>query len=153
MPHRIVKLRPFRQQDYSFAERLYRETQQPLLSKIGGWDDKKTLSRFKKLFRRKEVRIILLGDIDVGWMQISESANEINIHQIHIEEEFRSRGIGTKLIRAILDYGRKKNKSVALYVVKNNPAQELYKRLGFTIIGEGEHKLHMRWRDIQEAKG
>jgi len=35
---------------------------------------------------------------------------------------------------------------VALGVLKNNPARQLYERFGFQVEREEEHKLFMRWR-------
>ena len=69
----------------------------------------------------------------------------ISLAQIHVEPPYRSRGIGMELIKDLLHDARTKTKPVSLSVVKHNPAQTLYERLGFRVIGEDETKLHMRW--------
>jgi ribosomal protein S18 acetylase RimI-like enzyme len=47
------------------------------------------------------------------------------------------------LIKDLLREARAKGKPVSLSVVRHNPAQRLYERLGFKVIGEDEIKLHM----------
>ena len=138
-------LRQARSSDYAFAEQLYFETMRPLLLDLGLWNGRRLRARFKRAFRADQGRIITSGDADIGWLQISESATEITLNQIHISAEFRSRGIGTRIIRDLLADAQRKRRPVVLSVVRNNPALALYQRLGFRIIGEDLEKLHMRW--------
>jgi ribosomal protein S18 acetylase RimI-like enzyme len=139
------ELRQARPSDYSFAEQLYFETMRPLLIDLGRWNGRRLKTRFKRAFRADHVRIISSGNTDIGWLQISESATEITLNQIHIIAEFRSRGIGTRIIRDLLAEAQRKLRPVVLSVVRNNPALALYQRLGFRIVGEDVEKLHMRW--------
>jgi ribosomal protein S18 acetylase RimI-like enzyme len=139
------ELRQARPSNYGFAEQLYFETMRPLLIDLGRWDERRLRARFKRAFRANHVRIIRSNDRDIGWLQISESATEITLNQIHIVAEFRSRGIGTRIIRDLLAHAQDKGLPVVLSVVRNNPALALYQRLGFRIIGEDVEKLHMRW--------
>ena len=141
----FFELRPARSSDYAFAEQLYFETIRPLLIDLGRWNERRLKARFARAFRANHVRIIRSGDMDIGWLQVSETTTEITLNQIHIIAEFRSRGIGTWIIRDILADAQGKQKPVVLSVVHNNPALALYQRLGFGIVGEDVEKLHMRW--------
>jgi ribosomal protein S18 acetylase RimI-like enzyme len=138
-------LRPARERDYPYTERLYIETMKPLLSRLDAWDEADVLAKFRSEYRPKEVRIITVGGRDVGFVHVEETRGGIRLAQIHVEPSYRSRGIGTKLIKDLLHDARAKTKPVSLSVVKHNPAQTLYERLGFKVIGEDETKLHMRW--------
>jgi len=63
---------------------------------------------------------------------------------ISVQNEFRGKGIGTALLRAMLDllqragYGQ-----TSLSVQKENPAADLYKRLGFTTLEEKDEDYLM----------
>ena len=47
-----------------------------------------------------------------------------------------TRGIGSKIIKEIIEEAKSKNIPVTLMVLNINPAVNLYKRLGFHIINE-----------------
>ena len=67
-------------------------------------------------------------------MQVSERDTDYNLAQIQLLEEFCGRGIGTLLIRELLERALRDGKTVSLSAVRNNRAIELYKRLGFRIV-------------------
>ncbi len=56
---------------------------------------------------------------------------------VGILEKYRNRGVGSKLIAALMDWaGKKGMKRLELSVMANNPAaKRLYKRLGFVVEG------------------
>jgi ribosomal protein S18 acetylase RimI-like enzyme len=149
-----VDLRPARKSDYDYAQRLYVETMRPLLTRLDAWDENDVIAKFRGHYNLDDVSIIMVNGRDAGFLQVEENADGITLAQIHIEAPYRSRGIGSRLIRDLLSESRAKSKPVSLSVVKHNPAQVLYERLGFQIAGQDETKLHMRYehgrsRDLQ----
>ena len=140
-----LEFRQARKDDYEFAEELYLETMKPRLVNLGAWNEQEVLANFKRLYKPNEIRIIQVDGLDAGWLQTIESEAAINLTQIHLQEKFRSTGIGSQLIRDLLRNARSKNKSVALSVVRNNPALTLYQRLGFKIVSESGYKIRMLW--------
>jgi ribosomal protein S18 acetylase RimI-like enzyme len=142
-PH--LDFRNARQEDYEFTEALYLETMKPRLIDLGAWNEREVIANFRGLFKPKEVRIILADGLDAGWLQTTEHDHSINLIQIHLKEQFRSAGIGSRLIRDLLRDAKSRKKSVALSVVRNNPALALYRRLGFKIVSSSGYKIHMLW--------
>jgi ribosomal protein S18 acetylase RimI-like enzyme len=140
-----VSLRPSRPDDYNFALDLYLESTRKLLIELGRWDENRVVARFKKGYKPDEVQVIRSGGADIGWIQTSNSADELHLDQLHLIDRFRNRGIGTSLIQGLLDRARRAGKTVGLNVIRGNPAIALYRRLGFRIAGEDEEKLKMRW--------
>jgi ribosomal protein S18 acetylase RimI-like enzyme len=61
---------------------------------------------------------------------------------------WRNRGIGTQLIRAILEEGRASVRSVALSVERWNSACRLYTRLGFREESSDDVYLRMRCNPV-----
>ncbi len=138
-------LRSADESDYRFTKKLYIRTMKPLLTILDAWDETDMINKFNGHYKLAEVQVILVDGKNVGWLQICETEQEFELAQIHIEHEFCSQGIGTQLIRKLMNEAKKKGKPVCLSVVRGNPALSLYQRLRFSIIGEDAHKLHMRW--------
>ena len=138
-------LRPGQPDDYDFAIALYLESTKPLLVALGLWDENRVVDRFRDGFKPENVRVICSNGANVGWMQISESPDGLHVHQIHVIDAIRSRGIGTRLIERILDRARNNGSKVALNAIRGNPAIALYDRLGFRVVGEDDEKIFMRW--------
>lgn len=138
-------LRQARQSDYAFAERLYIDCMKPLLLELEAWNETELLSNFRGYYNVEEAQIVSLDGADVGWLQVSEDEQAIHLDQLYLLEGLRSRGIGSHLIRELCDAAMAKEKPVQLLLLRNNPALSLYQRLGFKIVGQEGHKLHMRW--------
>lgn len=137
-------LRPGRLEDYAFAECLCFETSKPLLESLGSWNPDWEAGRLREAFDPTEVVIIILGDIEIGWMQTKETKQNIHLCQLHLIERLRSRGIGSALVRALIRRATDSERVLSLSVLRNNPARALYRRLGFEVIGFNREKLHMQ---------
>jgi ribosomal protein S18 acetylase RimI-like enzyme len=69
-----------------------------------------------------------------GYGYVDEHTPEL---AISVQKEFRGKGIGTALLIKLLDLLQSKGYSqVSLSVQKENPAADLYKRVGFTTLEE-----------------
>ena len=69
-------------------------------------------------------------------MKIVISESEIYLGEIQISKDFQNQGIGTSLIQSLIQEAQTSNKKLWLKVLKGNPAQKLYQRLGFTNLQE-----------------
>ena len=90
----------------------------------------------------KDYYNIIINDKIIGSVCIKELENARLLDEIYLEKEFRNKGIGTDIIRKIIE----NNKNVYLWVYKKNKkAVLLYKRLGFTIEEETESRYYMNY--------
>jgi len=67
----------------------------------------------------------------VGRLYVARWEEEIRIMDVALLPDHRRRGIGTALIRALLDEAAAGGKRLSIHVEKYNPARSLYERLGF----------------------
>jgi len=80
----------------------------------------------------------------IGRLYIHRQPHDIRIVDISLMPEHRGKGIGTQLLRQILDEAG--TTPVTIHVEHFNPALRLYQRLGFRRIGShGVYDL-MEWR-------
>ena len=148
-----ISLRPAQPGDYDFAAALYFESTKRLLTALGRWQERRVVARFRRAFKPEQTQVICSGGTDIGWMQVSQTTDGFHLHQLHIVDRFRNRGIGTRLINALLDRARALGQPVALNVIRGNPAFSLYRRLGFRVVGEDEEKIRMRWQAVPRKHG
>ena len=91
----------------------------------------------------KEYKIILFNNKTIGCLLIKKQDDGVLLDEIYLEESYRSLGIGTEIIKNILDI----NNIVYLWVYKENKkAVSLYKRLSFIIIDETESRYYMKYQ-------
>lgn len=89
-----------------------------------------------------EFLMILVEGRPAGRWYVHRREREIRIMDVALLPEFRGRGIGTALLRALLDEGRRHGRAVTIHVESFNPARRLYARLGFRqIASHGVYQL------------
>jgi len=104
---------------------------------FGPWDEEFQRAYFQDHFFPSEVNIILLDGQMVGMLRVQERTEETFLAAIEILPGWQRRGIGTRVIRALVNDASARGKPVALMVLKTNiAARSLYQRLGFGITGE-----------------
>ncbi|HRA03851.1 MAG TPA: GNAT family N-acetyltransferase [Arachnia sp.] len=86
--------------------------------------------------------VILLGDDPVGRLVLERRADGIRIVDLAVAPAEQGKGIGTSVLRRVLDEADAVRVPVTLHVVADNPARRLYERCGFVPVpGNGSHVL------------
>ena len=80
--------------------------------------------------------VIEVDGTPAGRLYVARWEDEIRIMDIALLPEYRREGIGTKLLRDLLDEGSRTGKRVSIHVERNNSALRLYARLGFTAVAD-----------------
>lgn len=97
----------------------------------------------------KDYYNILFDDKIIGSILVKDIQEGKLIDEIYIEKEFRNNGIGTDIIKKLIE----NNESIYLWVYKDNAkAVSLYKRLGFKVIDETESRYYMEYNVKGEKK-
>ena len=85
---------------------------------------------------------IIIDDKIIGSILLKDMPQDKLIDEIYIEKEFRNNGIGTDIIRKMLE----NNRNIYLWVYKENKkAISLYNRLGFIIVDETDSRYYMKY--------
>lgn len=74
----------------------------------------------------------------LGFVLLEETPYDFDILEIVVDQELRGRGIGTMLLKRVLDYAKLTHKEKATLEVAsdNMPAISLYEKAGFSQIAE-----------------
>ncbi len=86
---------------------------------------------------RKQILVALQDCRPVAYAQSVRAADEADISRICVEEEFRGRGIASKLLTELLRQSREAGAAKFFLEVRksNQAARNLYERMGFTVTG------------------
>jgi len=138
-----IVLRPAVSQDFEYCKRLYFTGMKKIIEELG-LDMAAQAASFLQNWDLAEVRIIAVGNSDVGWLQSSVRDDGLFVAQLFVDDPFQGQGIGTEVMNRLIGEASHLNQAVRLAVVKTNPALRLYERLGFHITREDDRKFYMK---------
>jgi len=91
-----------------------------------------------------DFRIIEVDGEPAGRFYVHRGAREIRLVDIALLPEHRGAGIGTELLRELLEEARSSGRPVTLHVEVFNPARKFYERLGFHAVEDRGAYVLMR---------
>lgn len=152
------ELRSEREGDRAFLERLYVSVRWPELEP-SGWPDEAKRGflgeqfgfqdrHYAEHYGEGEFLILEMQGEPVGRLYLYRGKRDIRIVDISLLPEVRNSGIGTALLQGVIAEAAEAGQSVSIHVEKFNPAQSLYRRLGFKTIGEDGPYWLMEWTGI-----
>jgi ribosomal protein S18 acetylase RimI-like enzyme len=142
--------------DEVFLRALYASTRAREMA-ITGWDpaQQEEFLRWQFDLQRTHYRahyagasfdVILLDDRPAGRIYVHRAARETRLMDIALVPEVRGRGIGSGLIRALIEDAASRGAIVTLNVEPYNPAYRLYERLGFRSVEADAANVFMAWK-------
>ena len=81
-------------------------------------------------------QVVLVDGEAAGRLYVDRRQNEIRVVDIALLPEHRGKGLGTALMRDLLDEADAGRKRVTIHVERTNRARRLYERLGFAEVAE-----------------
>ncbi|HEY0426172.1 MAG TPA: GNAT family N-acetyltransferase [Pyrinomonadaceae bacterium] len=136
-----ITFRQIKDEDFEFLWRLHNAALKDYVTQVWGWDEQLQREMFAREFSPNEGKIILVGGRGAGFFRVIERERERVLVSIRLLPEFQKKGIGTKIIKDLLNDSKN---PVRLQVLKINPARALYERLGFEIYDETETHFLMK---------
>jgi ribosomal protein S18 acetylase RimI-like enzyme len=141
--------------DDDFLFRVYASTRQEELA-VTGWDEARIDAFLRAQFEAQnhhyelhypqaERSVIQVDGADAGRLYVERAARLIEILDIALLPAYRGQGVGAVILRSLQREAAAGYKRLGIFVEVNNPAQRLYRRLGFTEIGAHGVYLEMRW--------
>lgn len=132
-----LTFKKYTKKDYDYIYDVKKAAYQKYVEVYYGWDEDVQQKMYKDFLkeRGKNIKIILVNGEYAGFMDGCDLENgDYEQGNIIIVPKFQGRGLGTKILTDVLE--KHKHQNVHLRVFKNNPAKNLYERLGFVTTGE-----------------
>ncbi len=150
-----LSLRPIAKTDEPFLRALYGSTRADELAPLPWSEEQKRAfldvqfraqtDHYQKYYGDGEFRIVELDGEPIGRLLLHRTPGEICVVDISLMPDNRGQGIGTSLLRGVLDEASGSNRKVTIYVEHFNPAKHLYERLGFRDVEAGGVYDRMEW--------
>ena len=154
----FISLKPVTTEDDEFLLHVYASTREDELAQAQWAEGQKEMFlRWQFALQRKEYDsrfpdakydVILVDGVAAGRIWVGSDALQIRLLDIAILPEFQNRGVGTALIKMLIE-GAQREKKVLRHMVfvLNNDAHRFYERLGFVMIEDLDAYKHMEWKD------
>jgi ribosomal protein S18 acetylase RimI-like enzyme len=102
---------------------------------------------YREQFPQARFDIVELSGEPIGRMVVDRPGNMVHIVDQAIVPQWRGRGIGTALMRALMEEAGAAGLPVQLEVASDgDPAYRLYRRLGFETIETVPFYMRLEWR-------
>lgn len=123
--------------DIEILDRIHAENMKGYVEQVYPWNP----TLFRDSFSSQDYQIIELRNFPIGFIKVVVTT-EIYLAEIQIDRHYQNQGIGTSLIASIIKRSQLNNQKLWLKVLKVNPAERLYERLGFNVFEEtSTHKM------------
>ena len=136
-------LRPACAEDFDYCARLYFEGMDDIIKELN-LDMDAQVAGLRQRWDVEQVRIITLEGTDIGWLQSFVQDDALFLGQLFVDGAWRRQGIGTDVVKSLIEEAARAGHALTLGVVKTNPALRLYERLGFCTTHEDACKFYMR---------
>lgn len=144
----VIALRPATAADSEFCFELHKAAMAEYVTAIWGWDEHRQRDFHARGFAPGHWQIITADGTDAGILIVDYRPAEIYLARIELHPGYQGRGIGTRLISALLDEATQRGQDLVLDVFTvNHRAQALYQRLGMKEVarhGDGNIRITMR---------
>jgi ribosomal protein S18 acetylase RimI-like enzyme len=148
-----IELRPAVAADIPFMSGLFASIREEELGLVG-WDGEQkgallamqyeAQSRaYREGYPDSGHQIVLCEGRPIGRIFVDRGREAFRIVDIALLRAYRNRGIGGALVRGVQDEAARAGVPVRLSVQQANPAQRLYRRLGFSPVAD--RGLHEEW--------
>ena len=157
-----ITLRPLRPEDETFSYQVYASTRAEEMALVPWAAAQK--EAFVQMQYQAQRQYYLDNFPQASWQIIEGDSRPIGrlitrrepemvvLMDIALLPAYRNRGIGTPLIRDLIDEAARTGRPLRLHVEAFNPARRLYERLGFKKIGEYGLYSEMEWRAERELQ-
>jgi GNAT superfamily N-acetyltransferase len=139
-----ITLRLATREDVIFISRLIEATMRSYVEQTwGSFSRERTRETVEEAIAAKSYSVVQFEDEDIGALAVEREVTHIQLAQIYILPSHQNRGVGTHLIRALVQEAKAAAKPLRVRVLAVNPARRLYEREGFVVTSETLERVFM----------
>jgi RimJ/RimL family protein N-acetyltransferase len=146
-----ITLRPVFESDGPFLLGLYASTRAAEMALVPWLEAQKTAflqmqftaqkTFYGEQFPNARHEVICCDDEPVGRLYLDRSRDSFHILDITITDQRRNKGIGSVVLKEILQGANLAEKPTTIYTENNNPSVRLFERLGFRVSSVRDYQV------------
>jgi GNAT superfamily N-acetyltransferase len=130
----LIKIVPAEESLREFSYQVKKVAEGDYVKEIFGWDETEQRVFHSRDWEQKRPMIISYNGESVGTIYVAENKDCIEIGQFFIMPEYQNKGVGTYVLKQVLDSADRSGLTTKLAYLRNNPVASLYSRHGFKIV-------------------
>ena len=132
--------------DTEFARSVHHRAYRDVVTRqYGTWAEDKQDEFFAMSWSEAAHEIILCNDVPCGYLCVENGFDEIYLRELVVDPESQGKGVGTEILRQVIERASARRVSVRLRTHRVNRAVSLYHRLGFREFERTETHILMEW--------
>jgi len=137
------KTRSASEEDFEFLFQLKKAAELEAVKAVFGWDEDLQLKIHKQEWDDAQPTIIEINGVRSGSYLLQEKNDHFHFGRFFLLPEFHGKGIGSRILKYVIEISKEKQKSIRLVVLQGNKVLGLYQRFGFKIVKEDEQFIQM----------
>jgi len=124
------------------------------LERVGRFNPQRARDRLLKDFAPENTRCIVARGAIIGFVIVALHNEELVLKHLYIHPEFQDAGVGTSILRDIIEQGKTQRRDIRLITLKQSRANGFYLRNGFRQIDstEFDNVYLLKYRDDSTKK-
>ncbi|WP_051717422.1 GNAT family N-acetyltransferase [Streptomyces sp. NRRL F-5727] len=138
------RLRPGRAEDVEAVAELRAVVMRGDLERLGRYDERRVRQRLRDGFSAAYTSVIETPDLPLaGCVTLRPEGTGLHLEHFYLAPGLQGRGLGTAVLRHLLDRADAAGETVRLSVLRGSAARRLYERMGFTREAEDDVDVYM----------
>ncbi|NYV76157.1 GNAT family N-acetyltransferase [Streptomyces sp. UH6] len=129
-------LRPAVPADVETIAELRATVLRPDLERLGRFDEHRVRQRFRDSWAPAHTSVVTADGSFAGSVTLRPAEDGRVLEHFYLDPGRQGRGLGTAVLRALLDRSDAAGETIRLNVLNGSPARRLYERHGFTVEAE-----------------
>lgn len=154
--HDKVTNRPITPADCEILAEIFASTRSELFAQMPLDDAQKAVllrhqfeaqdNEYRARYPDADLNLLIRKDAVLGRLYVDRQTDVIHLIEISLLPRFQRTGVGTRVLRDLMDEAERSGLPLQLFVESSNPAQEFYRQLGFYTLEEDGVHHRMEWR-------
>ncbi|CAM5405444.1 hypothetical protein SALBM311S_11491 [Streptomyces alboniger] len=136
-------MRPAESTDLEAIVELRAVVMRPDLERLGRFDEHRVRQRLRDAFSPQHTSVVLADGVLAGCVALRPAKDGHWLEHFYLAPDVQGRGIGSAVLRTLLNRTDADGLIVRLNVLQGSAAQRLYERHGFTVEGEDPVDIFM----------
>ena len=151
-----VSFKAISESDMAFLCKLYQSTRWQEVQQAP-WSDEQRVeflthqfnaqhTHYQKYYPHSDFLLICKNNKNIGRIYIDRDEKTICLIDITLLPEYRNQGLGSQILKELIQEARSQQKKIVIHVEKFNPAYNWYLKHGFQQIEDKGVYQYMEWR-------